>query len=424
MSSQTSSDESSSSSYLLARSSCALGIFAALLGSTAPSPLYPLYVRQMQLSHAMGTAVFATYAFGTLFALALTARIGTRVRDLRQLIVPGLLVTAAGAALFAVAHDVVLLIIGRFFNGLGTGIVTGMASVALYDLAPPKGKALAAAVATLVFTGGAAGGPLLSSAALALDVAPTLIPFLIIVAIALIACAGLFKCQWPSRPARTPATKAAKESKESMDAGDAGEGVGASRGTSWAFYGLACFAVAVAWMVGSTLMAIGADLGQTIFVLGDASLAGLIPALFQLFGGIGQAVCSKVHPVKAIGIGLAGMLLIQIAQVGAAWGVHGSIVLGLMSMDGFMYGVAFVGALGLASSAVAPDQRERLISGFYIVGYLANAIPSLLMGVLIDQTSLGTAYYVFSGVMVVLAACAVGLAGRLVKRKLPSRQTT
>ena len=44
---------------LLARASLALAIFSALLGSTAPSPLYPLYIEEFGLSRLMTTAIFA-----------------------------------------------------------------------------------------------------------------------------------------------------------------------------------------------------------------------------------------------------------------------------------------------------------------------------------------------------------------------------
>jgi len=394
----------SSPSYLLGRASGALAIFSVLLGSTAPSPLYPIYIEQMDLSHAMGTAVFAIYAIGTLCSLALTARIGTRIGDLRRLIVPGLIITALGATVFATADGLTMLLVGRFLNGFGTGVVTGMASVALYNLAPAKGKAMAATLATLAFTGGAAGGPLLSSAALALDLAPTLFPFLVIIAVVLLACAGLAVCSWPESAKRSAKTE------ESSSRAIENESETTGRSTSWPLYGLACFALATAWMLGSVFMAVGADFGARIYDFRDAGLAGLIPALFQLLAGAGQAVWGRIHPARAIAWGLAGMLLAQIALFLAALGADSLTVLALISCSGFSYGATFVGALGLASLSAAPDQRERLISGFYIVGYLSNAIPSFVMGILIDRIGTEPAFETFSVAMAVATSCGVGLA--------------
>ncbi len=230
-------------SYFLARASVALAVFAALLGSTAPSPLYPTYLQTFSLSHAMVTEIFATYALGTLVALLVSSRIGSSVSDPRRMMLPGLVITAAGALTFAFAHDVTMLLAGRFLNGIGTGGITAMASASLYELSPPHKRGQAATLATLAFTGGAAGGPLMSSAAIALNFAPTVSPFLFIVAVACVAGLGLILSSWPDWKTKD-ATDSGSEDPEER-----------SRAVIPLFV-LSCIAVGIAWMVGSFIMAV------------------------------------------------------------------------------------------------------------------------------------------------------------------------
>jgi len=383
------------------------------MGSTAPSPLYPAYIERLDLSHAMGTAIFSIYAAGTLCALFLTARLAAHVSDLRRLIVPGLILIAVGAVIFASGDSLSALLVGRFLNGFGTGLVTGMATTALIDLAPDTGRRMAATVATLAFTAGGAGGPLASSAALAAGLAPTVTPFILIVAIALAAIAGLVTCAWPTATARARATQD-EAARDEAARDEAAQAEGCARDTTqMPLFLLACLTVGTAWMSGSILMAIGADLGTDLFGLRSASIAGLIPVLFQLLAGTGQALWGRARPRNAIAAGLTGMVAAQVALVAAAPGAHGFAMLATVPLCGLFYGAAFVGALGLASTSVAADKRGRFISTFYVVGYLSNAIPTVLVGVLTDVAGLGPAFYVFSGVLMALAATGAGLALRL-----------
>lgn len=388
--------------YLLARIACALAIFSALLGSTAPSPLYPVYIARFGLTQFAATAVFAAYAVGTLGALFLVPRLLRYTGDHKSILMSGLAFTAAGALIFAAAHVEWLLFLGRFLNGAGTGVVAGLASTALIELAPLAGRRLAATVATLAFTGGAAAGPVITSAALATNVAPTVAPFLAITVVTLLSFLCMLLSRWP-------------------EPGEQGYGVDASDiatqgtpdtilGPAPALFRLACLSIAVAWMIGSVLMALGANLGIEVYHLGSASVAGLIPALFQLFAGIGQAVWGRTESLRAIAYGAAGIVLTQIALVLAAPGAHGLVLMLAMPLCGFFYGALFVGALALAGAAAPPRHRAAYIARFYTVGYLSNAVPTVGLGLLTDTIGLGDAFYVFSAVLLGLAALTVALA--------------
>ncbi|PZQ50827.1 MAG: MFS transporter [Rhodovulum sulfidophilum] len=385
--------------YLAARFVCALAIFSALLGSTAPSPLYPIYVAHFGLAQVTATAIFAIYGLGALGTLLLSARFIARVRDRRRVLAFGLCVAFAGALTLAFAQSVAPLLIGRILSGIGTGAITGLASSMLYEFAPPARRARAATIATLAFTAGAAGGPLLTSAALARELAPTTTPFLVIAGFCVVALVGLATVPWPPAPARPAAAP--------------GRGQPAAKPRAALpphFFRVACLAVSVAWMSGSILMAIGADLGLNLFALTSVGLIGLIPAAHQLGAGIGQVVWGRVSALRAIRIGVVGIAATQIAMVLAAPGAHGFVLLATTPLCGFFYGAAFVGALGLANMSAAPERRAEFVSRFYVIGYLANMLPALALGYFIDAIGLGPAFYLFSGLLVLVAAAAFGLA--------------
>ncbi|MEI4472635.1 MFS transporter [Frigidibacter sp. MR17.24] len=404
-------------SFALARASCVLALFTALIGSTAPSPLYPIYLARLDVGHGIGAVIYAIYSLGTLIALMLTARIGGRVGDLRRIILPGLLITAAGAVIFASSQSLAMLLAGRCLNGVGTGLIAGMASTALYDLAPPHRRGAATTLATVAFTAGAAGGPLLSSAALALHAWPTVTPFVVIALLAALAFAGLCRARWPSagrradpQPAAAPPT--APDPAAAVPAPIVPAPVVAGPGvpppapparSALAPFLLGCLSICAAWMVGSTMMAMGTTLAQEVFAIASAGLSGMIPALFQTFAGTGQALFGRFRPRGPVLWGLACLAAAQVALALAAPAAIGPAMFVLVPLSGLAYGAAFVGALGLVTGAAPPERRASMVSRFYIVGYLANSVPTMMIGGLSDVIGLLPAFEVFSVVLVLIA---------------------
>ncbi|KFF78531.1 MFS transporter, partial [Serratia marcescens] len=79
----------------------ALALMSALLNSSAPTPLYPLYQQQLTLSSVSLTVIYGAYAAGVLISLFGVGNLAGKVKDLRSMIVPALLVVLSGALLFA-----------------------------------------------------------------------------------------------------------------------------------------------------------------------------------------------------------------------------------------------------------------------------------------------------------------------------------
>jgi MFS family permease len=61
---------------------------AVMLGTTLPTPLYPLYAREYRFGAATVTLIFAAYAVGVIAALLLVGRISDEVGR-RPVLLPG-----------------------------------------------------------------------------------------------------------------------------------------------------------------------------------------------------------------------------------------------------------------------------------------------------------------------------------------------
>ena len=301
--------------------------------------------------------------------------------------------------MFASAHRFEVLLFGRFLNGSGTGIITGLASAALYELAPPKARKSAAMIATLAFTGGAAGGPMMTSLAIGAEFYPFVTPFTAIASFAALAFVGLSLSHWPREIESLDPALVAEPSPDFE-----------ASVPFTSLFTLACLTVGVAWVIGSVLMALGPSLGLEVYGLASASVAGFIPALFQLFAGVGQYAWGRTSSLKAIAYGTLGIAATQAILMAAAVVENAPLLLLVIPFCGFFYGAAFVGALALVNASGEPERRATYVARFYTVGYLSNALPTLALGLLSDVMGLELTFHLFSMVLIALAVLGTLLA--------------
>ena len=102
---------------------------------------------------------------------------------------------------------------------------------------------------------------------------------------------------------------------------------------------------------------------------------------------------------------LVGVLVTfdAIATTTSATYLAGTAVAGL----GFC--VAFQGAFRRTTALAAPDQRAGLLAAIFAVAYLPFSIPVLIAGVATTRFGLHTTALVYSAVLVLLTAMAIGL---------------
>src|SRR5699024_2024319 len=83
-----------------------------MLGTTLPTPLYPIYSEAFDLSTLMITMIYAVYAAGVISALLVFGHWSDRIAR-KYILIPGVIISACSSFIFFISHHVVGLCIGR-----------------------------------------------------------------------------------------------------------------------------------------------------------------------------------------------------------------------------------------------------------------------------------------------------------------------
>lgn len=356
----------------------ALALMSALLNSSAPTPLYPLYQQQFALSSVSLTVVYGAYAAGVLIALFGVGNLAGKVKDLRSMIVPALLVVLSGALLFARADTFVMMLMARLLAGVGTGALTGAANIALVRFGPRDGGKNAALIATLSFTTGLALGPIFSGIALQTGFHPTTLPFVFIMVIAAVAALGVM-FSWPCGVVTVPAhaAPAATEKSSLLD------GLRATGGKFFVCAG----ALFICWALAASILAIGPSVAETLLGLHARGVFGYAIAVYLLIAGVSQILSRRLNARHSLLFGcLAQVLAAVVFAVAIQWHSLWLAAAGLV-VAGYAYGAIFVGSATLVNLISPPASHARLLSLFYVIAYIANWVP-ILLGIVVDRVDL------------------------------------
>ncbi|OAH12992.1 MFS transporter [Streptomyces jeddahensis] len=174
----------------LATAAVAFGFWSTMVGTTVPTPLYPLYERAFGLSPLMVTVAFALYACGVVVGLLAFGRLSDQVGR-RPVQAAALLVSLAAAVAFFLAHDLTLLLVGRVLSGLSAALITGAATAGLTELAPAGRRARAGILALAANMGGLACGTLLGGFCAQWAPAPLRLPWVAQGILVIVALTGL-----------------------------------------------------------------------------------------------------------------------------------------------------------------------------------------------------------------------------------------
>lgn len=391
--------------YRLTRGVVVASIAVAMLGSSAPSPIYGLYQTRLGIDHVWLTAIYGIYSLGTVFALIVLGRVSDRIPDRRLLIYAALGAAGIGAVLMALAHSVPALLIGRFFAGMGTGCIMGPATAALIELDPARDRVRAAIIATVAITAGITSGVVITAAALATNFAPTLTPFVLLASLAALLLVALRAAPWTSPDVPSATAHLAVPGIKPR--------VGALLREAGRPFVISCAAMATAWMAGGCFLALGAIFARQLAGIHNPAVAALTVAVFQIVAGSAQLGGRNFRPhslaITGAGLMAAGLLL---ATAAAAFSAASLFCIGALA-TGLGYGCCFSGAAAISSHSAPARGRATIVSFTYIAGYLGNLIPVMLLGVIADHCGLFAAIASLAG--------AVTLAGLLLTVSLLRR---
>lgn len=369
----------------------AAAFFPTMLGTTLPTPLYPIYQRELGFDGLIVTVVFATYAVGVLAALLLVGRLSDRIGR-RPVLLPGLALAAASSLVFLIPDSLPALFAGRLLSGLSAGVFTGVATATIVDLAPPEGRARAGLLAAAVNMAGLGAGPVVAGALADLAPLPLVLPYLVHLAVVALGAVAVWAV--PEPVTRVPGPVRLEIQRLSVPADVRPVFVRAGIAGFAGFAVLGFFTAVSPLFVAQTLREPSHLLsGLVVFSLLGSSTAGQLlsarlPLRTSLLGGC-LALAAGISVVGA-GIGAASLPVVLAGAVVAGLGQGASFRAGLQSVTG---------------SAPA-QRRSEVSSSFFLVLYVAISIPVIGVGAGARVFGLVPTAVVFAALVAALALVA------------------
>lgn len=363
-----------------------LALAAAMLGSNIPAPLYELYRQRFGFSTFAMTAVFATYPIALIGALIACERVPDRIGR-RATLALGVLVSALGAALFALAGGLGWLIAGRLAAALAIGLAGAAGAPLLVELRADGDRRAAALVATFALSLACGIAPALSGSLAAAGIAPFTAAYAIDIAIALIACAALIAFVPETRP---PQVRVARIPVR-LDA--------AARRA----FAIAALGSGIGWWIASLFVS-----------LVPSYLGALLGVRSPAVGGVLALIVFAVSPLAMFALRTRdervtlrwGMALTIVALAGILTAVPArSLALFTIAtfVAGIAQGAAFFGAQTMINRLGTPEERARIGARFYAITYLMIGVPVLAMGALATGLGLFAAFAIVGGLYAVVA---------------------
>jgi MFS family permease len=363
----------------------AYAFLVTMLGTTLPTPLYPLFQERYSFGELLVTVIFAIYAFGVIAGLIVFGNLSDSVGR-KPLLLLGLAFSLVNALLFLFADSLVPIYAARVISGFSAGIFTGTATAFLVDLADDARRRFASLVAVVANLGGLGCGTLLSGLLADYASHPLRLPFAVDALLIVPATIGLLL---------TPETverRAFELGLQRLSVPPEVRGVFVRAAT----VGFASFAVS-----GVFSSVAPAFLGQVLERRSHA-LAGLL--VFILFGAsiLGQVVVPRLSERRALIVGCA-VLLGGIALFALAVGIESlAALLASAVVVGFGQGVVIGAGLAAINQRAPVERRGETASSFFVVMYVGLSVPVIGVGVLANYAALKSAGLIFSAVVAVL----------------------
>ena len=363
----------------------AYAFLVTMIGTTLPTPLYPLYEQRYSFGELMVTVIFAVYALGVIAGLLVFGNLSDEIGR-KPVLLTGLAFSAISAFLFVFAGSLVPIFVGRVVSGLSAGVFTGTATAMLVDLAPGGRRRMASFVAVVVNLGGLGLGTLLSGLLADHARSPLRLPFIVDLVLLVPAVLGLLV---------TPETvqrQAFRLRLQRLSVPPEVRSVFIRGATA----GFGSFAVAGVFSSVAPVF-LGAILGRT-----SHALAGAI--VFILFSAsiVGQLLVSRLSDRRALILGCAllagGVGLLALAL----WIESLAALIASASVVGLGQGLVIGAGLAAINQRAPVEHRGETASSFFVVMYVGLSLPVIGVGIAANAWSLRGAGIAFSVAVAVL----------------------
>ena len=374
-----------------------------MLGTTLPTPMYALYGQEMHFAVLTTTVIFATYAIGVLTALLLFGR-WSDVLGRRPVLLAGAAFALVSAVIFLVADDIALLLIARLLSGFSAGVVTGTATAAVVEAAPPAHRERAAVAATIANIGGLGAGPVLAGLLVQYAPHPLELSFVVhIVLVVLAVGAVLLAPETSERTGRLGVQRLSVPAEMR------------------AVFVTAVTAAFAGFAVTGLFTAVAPSFLSQVIGIDNHAIAGVVAGSIFAASAVAQLSARRMPPPRAVAIGCA-ILVIAMAILAAA--LHFSSLTGLIVaavVAGVGQGISFSRGLAAISELAPADRRAEVSSTYFVVAYVAIALPVVGEGLAAQHWGLRTAGVSFAIAIGVLSA--ICLAMILVQERRPATET-
>ncbi|MFF8542795.1 MFS transporter [Streptomyces werraensis] len=388
----------------LAVSSVAFAFWITMAGTTAPTPLYPLYGAEFGFTPFTVTVVFAVYALGVVLGLLAFGRLSDQVGR-RPVLLTATLLSACAALVFLLAQNVTVMLVARVISGFSAALVTGAATASLTERLGQDSRIKPATLALFANMGGLACGTLL--AGILADVAPSPLrtPWVFMLVLAAFAALGVLLNGESSahrsglslqfQPLHIPGEIRPDFLRSAMAAG-------------------AGFAV-----LGVLTAVTGLFLG-TVLHEDSHTLTGFVVFVAFACTALGQLFVRTIRPGVALPLACLGLIAAAgLIATAMATGTLTPLLAGA-TLNGLATGIAVGHGIGGITTRSAPQHRGASVSTFFAILYTMLALPAIGVGVLIRETSLRPAGETFSAVV---AALCLGVLLSLVRTGRNARVT-
>jgi len=374
-----------------------------MLGTTLPTPMYALYGQEMHFAVLTTTVIFATYAIGVLTALLLFGR-WSDVLGRRPVLLAGAAFALVSAVIFLVADDIALLLIARLLSGFSAGVVTGTATAAVVEAAPPAHRERAAVAATIANIGGLGAGPVLAGLLVQYAPHPLELSFVVhIVLVVLAVGAVLLAPETSERTGRLGVQRLSVPAEMR------------------AVFVTAVTAAFAGFAVTGLFTAVAPSFLSQVIGIDNHAIAGVVAGSIFAASAVAQLSARRMPPPRAVAIGCA-ILVVAMAILAAA--LHFSSLTGLIVaavVAGVGQGISFSRGLAAISELAPADRRAEVSSTYFVVAYVAIALPVVGEGLAAQHWGLRTAGVSFAIAIGVLSA--ICLAMILVQERRPATET-
>lgn len=136
-------------------------VFVDMLGFLIVLPLLPFYAEEFGASEWMVGVLISAFAFAQVVTAPIWGRLSDRFGR-RPLILLGLVIAASSYLLFGLANTVLVLLISRLVQGVGTGNI-GVVQAYVSDAVPAEGRTQALGWVTVASSAGVMIGPAVGS---------------------------------------------------------------------------------------------------------------------------------------------------------------------------------------------------------------------------------------------------------------------